>query len=316
MTGRSRRARPPLLPSRRSSSSAGSPASVPTTTRRILDADNAPSRLDLLTNPRRTTRDALRSALASEGVETELSPLAPLALTVLTGNPLRSPLLAAGHFSVQDVGAQLLPLLLPRGRPARRSRRGARRQVALRRRARPRALDGRGRPLPPAPRARRRERRVASGSRKCAPVAGDFARAAPAGRPLRPRPARRALQRDRNAAQEPGDPLPRHGRRRSSGSRGAQDGRALAAAAALLAPGGFLLYSTCSLEEEENERVVERVLAGEPDLEPAPIDASPGARRPSWTARGSGSSRTTRCDGFTAHLLRRRPASTPDGRAP
>ncbi len=97
------------------SSSAGWRVSGTETTRRILAADNAPSRLDLLTNPRRTNREALRSALASEGVETELSPLAPLALTVLKGNPLRSGLLAAGHFSVQDVGAQLLPLLLPEG---------------------------------------------------------------------------------------------------------------------------------------------------------------------------------------------------------
>ena len=38
--------------------------------------------------------------------------------------------------------------------------------------------------------------------------------------------------------------------------------------------------------------------------------------RPSWTARGSGSSPTTAADGFTAHLLRRRPAPTPAGRAP
>ena len=81
--------------------------------------------------------------------------------------------------------------------------------------------------------------------------------------------------------------------------------RGLASAAALLAPGGFLLYSTCSLEEEENERVVARVLARDPELEPAPIEAPEGL---SPFVSGSlfrvlpDASR----DGFTAHLLRRR----------
>jgi 16S rRNA (cytosine967-C5)-methyltransferase len=41
-------------------------------------------------------------------------------------------------------------------------------------------------------------------------------------------------------------------------------------AADLLAPGGRLLYATCSLEPEENEEVLEALLASRTDLKPAP----------------------------------------------
>ncbi len=41
-------------------------------------------------------------------------------------------------------------------------------------------------------------------------------------------------------------------------------------AAELLAPGGLLMYATCSLEREENEKVIEAVLAQVEDLEPCP----------------------------------------------
>ena len=110
------------------------------------------------------------------------------------------------------------------------------------------------------------------------------------------------MQRNGNAAKEPGDPPAGDGR----GDRApfeAQE-RGLAAAADLLAPGGYLLYSTCSLETEENERVVERVLASRSDLAPSPI-AFEGP--PSVEVTGSrfrvlpGFS----SDGFTAHLIRR-----------
>lgn len=47
--------------------------------------------------------------------------------------------------------------------------------------------------------------------------------------------------------------------------------RILASAAAVTAPGGTLLYVTCSTEPEENERVVARVLEDHPWLQPFPL---------------------------------------------
>ena len=54
----------------------------------------------------------------------------------------------------------------------------------------------------------------------------------------------------------------------------ALQGELLAAAAPLVKPGGILVYSTCSLEREENEDRVEAFLAEHPEFEPAP---EPGA---------------------------------------
>jgi 16S rRNA (cytosine967-C5)-methyltransferase len=79
------------------------------------------------------------------------------------------------------------------------------------------------------------------------------------------------------------------------------------AAAALLRPGGVLVYATCSLEPEENEAVVAAVRRRRPDLVPDALPpAVPEACRVApdvlrMTPHRHGS------DGFTAHRLRRRP---------
>ena len=78
------------------------------------------------------------------------------------------------------------------------------------------------------------------------------------------------------------------------------------AAAALVRPGGILVYATCSLEPEENEAVVAAFRARRPDFAPDPLPpAIPAACRTApdvlrMTPHRHGS------DGFTAHRLRRR----------
>jgi len=68
----------------------------------------------------------------------------------------------------------------------------------------------------------------------------------------------------------------------------------LSEAGKLLKPGGRLVYSTCTVEREENERVIERFLAGHPEYE------LEGARRILPHEYGT--------DGFFIARLHRRPA--------
>jgi 16S rRNA (cytosine967-C5)-methyltransferase len=44
-------------------------------------------------------------------------------------------------------------------------------------------------------------------------------------------------------------------------------------AVALLRPGGTLVYCTCSLEPEEGEQAISALLAAEPAMRRAPVDA-------------------------------------------
>ncbi len=84
--------------------------------------------------------------------------------------------------------------------------------------------------------------------------------------------------------------------------------RMLGSAAALVEGGGLLLAITCSLEREENERVVESFLAGENDWDLVELE---GEIPTAWTAgiEAPGRWRLPPAgdhDGFTVHVLRRR----------
>jgi 16S rRNA (cytosine967-C5)-methyltransferase len=80
-------------------------------------------------------------------------------------------------------------------------------------------------------------------------------------------------------------------------------------AAAALRPGGVLVYSTCTLLPEENERVIEAFLSESRDFRPLPAEAAPAATRALVSPDGS-----LRCfphlhdtDGFFAARLERHP---------
>ena len=275
-----------------------------TATRRVLEADNSPSGLDLMTNTRRTDRDLLAAALRAEGISTNPSPLSPLVLTVLSGNPFPSPLFAEGHFTIADAASAALPLLLPPG------------ETLLDLAAAPggksfsSVLHGRARRAFALDRSVARmslvlENRVRLGVPDVLPAAGDFLAA-----PL----AAGGMERVLFDAPCSGTGTLRKNpeiRYRVTPEAIARLARAqeegLDAAADLLAPGGFLLYSTCSLEEEENEDVVERILALRKDLDAAPIRA-PGGLDAFVVGNLFRILPDIANDGFTAHLLRRRSA--------
>jgi 16S rRNA (cytosine967-C5)-methyltransferase len=71
-----------------------------------------------------------------------------------------------------------------------------------------------------------------------------------------------------------------------------------------VAPGGRLVYATCSLSRRENEDVIEHFLAARPDFEPAPF-----ARTFGFSLRGPGFTilpATHDTDGFFVASLRRK----------
>jgi 16S rRNA (cytosine967-C5)-methyltransferase len=63
-------------------------------------------------------------------------------------------------------------------------------------------------------------------------------------------------------------------------------GRMLRNAAALVRPGGILVYSTCSLEPEEGQAQIDALLQSEPALQRLPIAASEIGADPAWMADG------------------------------
>ena len=226
--------------------------------------DNQAPALTLRANRLRVTPDALRAALAADGIETEPARHAPDGLLVTAGNPLRRPL--DGSFVVQDEASQLVTLTLA-ARPGERvldlcaSPGGKTTAIAS-------DMQDEGLLVASDVRDRRvrllRDTVRLSGARAIRVLHLDVSGPLPFRQPF-----------DRVLVDAPcsglgtirRDPDIRW-RRQAADLPALADAQVALVhrAADMVRPGGRLVYATCSSEPEENEEVVERILQQRPDL--------------------------------------------------
>lgn len=272
--------------------------------------NNAAPPLTLRANRLRTTRDELAGRLAEHGVRTEPTRFARDGLTVVAGNPYRTPVAGRGHFLAQDEASQLVAELVG-GRPGERvldacAAPGGKTTAIAGAMGRPGLLVAGD--LRPA-RLRVLRETLAGLGAAAAVVRLDMRRGAPFGpvfdRVLVDAPCSGlgVLRRDPEIRwrRGPGD-LPRF-----AGEQRSMVGHAAGA----VRPGGLLVYATCSSEPDENEEVVAAFLDAHPDFEAVSPNGtgpvSPGLRaalddrgRLSTTPFDHG------LDAFFAIVLRRR----------
>jgi 16S rRNA (cytosine967-C5)-methyltransferase len=272
--------------------------------RAIVAAGNAPRSLHLLAFADRGGRDALATALAAEGIVTRPSAVSPVGLVVERGQPLGSRAFARGELYVQDEASQAAALVPP-------PRAGERVLDAAA------APGGKGLALLAAQPAARvvfadsslaRLRRLDENLTR-------LAREAPRSVADASRPPWFAAF-DRVVLDAPctgTGTLRRHPELRWRFSReelerlAAASERMLRALVAALAPGGVLTLVTCSIEAEENEEIVARLLAAERSIEPLPL-TTPGLPPGDLVDDASGRWRLFPGhghDGFTVHAMRR-----------
>ena len=284
--------------------------------RAALEADDVDTPTDLLADPRAGSVDGILEALAAGGVTAERSPWAPLALTVTAGNAAGHPLVSGGALAVVDVAAQALAALLPEA------------SLVLDLTAAP---GGKTRALLASGRARRvvaLERTASRAARLASNLAAAGRREevlvvrADAGAPPLPPGRFDAVLLDAPCSGT--GTLRKNPEIRLRLSPADLEGfartqrRLLDAALSLLAPGGALLYVTCSLEPEENEDVVDGVLASRPGFARARPE---GIVSPPLAERTDASGLVRVLPGIRARRIQRRvpeaPASLTSGdRAP
>jgi 16S rRNA (cytosine967-C5)-methyltransferase len=246
--------------------------------------NNETPRLTIRANTLRIGRDGVSASLAADGIETAPTRYAPDALTVTTGNPLRSPL--DGSFFVQDEASQLVAIAAG-ARPGERvldlcASPGGK-TVAM-----AGDMTDRGLVVASDVRAKRvallRETVGLSGA-GCirithVPAAGPLPFAPLFDRVLVDAPCS-GLGTIRR------DPDIRWRRHEGDLEKLAADQRELLErAAAVVRPGGRLVYATCSSEPEENEQVVDDFLSRHPEFTVADLRVDAPLLQPLLDERG------------------------------
>jgi 16S rRNA (cytosine967-C5)-methyltransferase len=233
--------------------------------------NNTPAPLTLRANRLKITAAELVERLAGDEIRLRPARFAPDALLVEEGYPLRSPASEQGLFVAQDEASQLVALLAS-PHPGRRvldacaSPGGKTTAIAA-------MMDGQGLLVACDVRARRidllRKTIATSGATNVRVVQADLLNALPFSQPFdtvlvdAPCSGLGTLRRDPD--------IRWRRRERDLPALAAAEGTMLQHAAALVAPGGRLIYATCSSEPEENEAVADVFLGGARDF--TPVDA-------------------------------------------
>jgi 16S rRNA (cytosine967-C5)-methyltransferase len=230
--------------------------------------DNQPAALTLRANRLRTTREDLADALHAVGVETHATRFAADGLVVASGNPLLTPLAHKGLFVVQDEASQLVAEAAsaePDERILDACAAPGGKTTAL-----AAAMHDRGLVVAADVRGRRvellKETVRASGARSVQVIHADAARPMPLQAVFdcvlidAPCSGLGTLRRDPDLKW----------RRSESEFAGLADLqlRILESGAAVVRPGGRLVYATCSSETEENEAVVSAFLERRREFRP------------------------------------------------
>jgi 16S rRNA (cytosine967-C5)-methyltransferase len=242
---------------------------------RWLQFNNNPATLTLATNRLLTTRPELIDRLQREAITAHATPIAPHGVVVTEGRALSSDAFAAGACLVQDEASQIIPELV-QGRPGERlldlcASPGGK-TIALAAQCAPSGVVVATDVRP------KRVRLLAATRARCQAAHVRIAQVPASGTlPFRDAAFTRVL------IDAPCSGLGTV--RRDPDIRWRREPSDLAALASaqhelllrtrhLVAPGGRIVYSTCSSEPEENEQVVARFLADAPEFDVQPLNES------------------------------------------